>query len=179
MGYPMRSERRAHVERSADAGRGVSDEKSFWLMKSEEHVYSIDDLQRDVRTAWVGVRNYEARNHMRDRMRLGDLILYYHSRANPPGVAGLARVASEPYPDPTQFDPESPYFDEKSSEDDPRWILVDVEFVERFPEAVPLSQIREHEKLQEMVLVKRMRLSVQPVRPDEFEVIRKLGRDEA
>jgi predicted RNA-binding protein with PUA-like domain len=155
----------------------MSEEKSFWLMKSEEHVYSIDDLKSDGCTAWVGVRNYEARNHMRDRMKPGDMILYYHSRANPPGVAGLARVASEPYPDPTQFDPESPYFDEKSSEDDPRWTLVDVEFAERFPEVVPLAAIREHEDLQEMVLVKRMRLSVQPVRVDEFEVIRKLGRE--
>jgi predicted RNA-binding protein with PUA-like domain len=155
----------------------MSDGKNFWLMKSEEHVYSIDDLKRDGRTAWVGVRNYEARNHMRDRTQPGDLILYYHSRANPPGVAGIARVASEPYPDPTQFDPESPYFDETSSEDDPRWTLVDVEFVERFPEVVPLSDIREHGELQEMVLVRRMRLSVQPVRPDEFDVIRELGRE--
>jgi predicted RNA-binding protein with PUA-like domain len=150
-------------------------EKRHWLMKSEEDVYSIDDLERDGKTRWVGVRNYEARNLMRDEMAPGDQILYYHSRAKPPGVVGLARVASEPYPDPTQFDSESPYYDEKATQEEPRWFLVDVEFVERFPRRVPLREIKEREELDEMALVRRMRLSVQPVRPAEFELIREMA----
>jgi predicted RNA-binding protein with PUA-like domain len=149
----------------------------FWLVKSEEDEYSIRDLERDRTTAWTGVRNYEARNLMRDEMKPGDEVLYYHSNASPSGVAGVARVASGPYPDPTQFDPESGYFDEKSTEDEPRWFLVDLEFVEAFPRVVPLPEIKERPELREMVLVKRMRLSVQPVRKGEFEAVRRMGRD--
>jgi predicted RNA-binding protein with PUA-like domain len=151
--------------------------KNHWLMKSEEDVYSIRHLEKDGRTLWDGIRNYEARNNMRDRMSPGDPVLFYHSNASPVGVAGVARVSSEPYPDPTQFDRKSRYFDEKSSRDDPRWWLVDVEFVERFPRVVPLSEIKEHPKLREMVLVKRSRLSVQPVEEGAFEIIRRLGRE--
>ncbi len=147
----------------------------YWLMKSEEDEYSIQDLRRDGKTRWVGVRNYEARNHMRDDMSPGDLILYYHSNARPSGVVGVARVASEPYPDPTQFDPESRYHDEKATRDEPRWFLVDVEFVEEFPRLVPLREITEHPALEEMVLVRRMRLSVQPVREEEYRIIRGLA----
>jgi predicted RNA-binding protein with PUA-like domain len=147
-----------------------------WLMKSEADVYAIDDLERDGTTPWDGIRNYEARNFMRDRMRPGDLVLYYHSNARPPGVAGVARVASEPYPDPLQFDPGSRYHDPKSSEEEPRWILVDVAFEEKFPRLVPLDEIREHPKLQEMPLLTRKRLSVQPVEPEAFRIIRKLGQ---
>lgn len=147
-----------------------------WLMKSEQDVYSIDDLERDGRTYWDGVRNYEARNYMRDEMRPGDLVLYYHSNAKPSGVAGIARVASEPYPDPTQFDPESRYHDEKATEEEPRWYLVDVAFVEKFPALVPLPRIRERPELAEMVLVRRARLSVQPVRAEEFALVREMGR---
>jgi predicted RNA-binding protein with PUA-like domain len=150
--------------------------KNHWLMKSEEDVYSIDHLERDGETLWDGIRNYEARNTMRDRMKPGDLVLFYHSRANPVGVTGVARVSSESYPDPTQFDRKSPYFDEKASKEDPRWWLVDVEFVEKFPRVVPLSEIKDDPELREMVLVKRSRLSVQPVEKGEFEIIRKLGR---
>lgn len=151
-------------------------ERCCWLMKSEEDEYSIRDLERDGRTRWVGVRNYEARNLMRDRMRPGDEILYYHSNAKPSGVAGIARVASEPYPDPTQFDPSSHYHDERATEEEPRWFLVDVEFVEEFPRLVPLSEIRDEPRLSEMVLVNRMRLSVQPVLPDEFEVVKEMAK---
>jgi len=150
-------------------------ERRCWLMKSEEDEYSIQDLERDGRTRWVGVRNYEARNLMRDRMRPGDEILYYHSNAKPSGVAGIARVASDPYPDPTQFDPASRYHDERSTEEEPRWFLVDVEFVEAFPRVVALSEIRDDPRLSEMVLVKRMRLSVQPVRPEEFDLVKELA----
>lgn len=151
-------------------------QRRHWLMKSEEDGYSLSDLERHGKAAWVGVRNYEARNHMRDGMKPGDLVLYYHSNAKPSGVAGIARVASKPYPDPTQFDPESPYHDEKATREEPRWILVDVEFVEHFPRVVPLKEIKEHPDLREMVLVKRMRLSVQPVRKAEFKTIKKLAK---
>ena len=147
---------------------------SYWLMKSEPDVYSIDDLERDGSTMWEGVRNYEARNNMRE-MSEGDLVLYYHSRQSPPGVVGVARVAREAYPDPTQFDEDSPYHDEKSDEDDPRWWLVDVEFVEKLDRTVPLSEIKDEPALSEMVLVNRSRLSVQPVEEEEFEKVKEMG----
>jgi predicted RNA-binding protein with PUA-like domain len=148
---------------------------NYWLMKSEADVYSIDDLARDGVTPWDGIRNYEARNLMRDRMRRGDLILYYHSNTSPPGVAGIARVASEPYPDALQFDPKSTYFDPASTPENPRWILVDVAFEARLPRLVPLDEIRVHPQLQDMTLLKRMRLSVQPVEKRAFEIIRVMG----
>jgi predicted RNA-binding protein with PUA-like domain len=151
--------------------------KRYWLVKSEEDVYPIGKLEEDGRTPWDGIRNYEARNLMRDEMKEGDLVLYYHSNANPPGVVGIARVASKPYPDPLQFDPDSRYHDPKSSEEDPRWILVDLAYEETFPRRVPLQEVRDHPDLGEMVLVNRMRLSVQPVREEEFEIIRGMGRN--
>jgi predicted RNA-binding protein with PUA-like domain len=154
-------------------------ERSYWLVKSEADVYSIDDLREDGTTPWDEIRNYEARNIMRDRMKPGDPVLYYHSNARPSGVVGVARVAGDPYPDPTQFDRESPYFDEKATKGEPRWWLVDVEFVEKFSRVVPLPEIREHPDLEDMVLVKRARLSVQPVRKAEFELIRRMGRNRA
>ena len=104
-----------------------------WLMKSEPGVYSIHDLRRDGRTGWEGVRNYQARNFLRDDAQPGDRVLFYHSNADPPGVAGLARIARAGYPDPTALDPDSDYFDPKASEADPRWYTVDVEFEEAFP----------------------------------------------
>lgn len=152
--------------------------RKYWLMKSEEDVYSIDDLEADGTTRWVGVRNYEARNLMRDKMSPGDRILYYHSNAKPSGVAGIAEVASDSYPDPTQFDSESNYHDEKATPEEPRWYLVDVRFVERFPRVVPLSEIKSEERLSEMVLVNRMRLSVQPVDEKEFEIVREMAQAE-
>ena len=148
-----------------------------WLMKSEPSVYSIQDLERDGSTMWDGVRNYEARNIMRDRMSVGDPVLFYHSAVQPPGVAGVARVASEPYPDPTAFNPDSPSYDEKSHRDDPRWFLVDVAFEEVFPRLVSLAEIRERSELQEMALLKRKRLSIQPVTQEEFEIIRAMARE--
>jgi predicted RNA-binding protein with PUA-like domain len=154
----------------------MSRKQQYWLVKSEADAYSIDDLATDGSTPWDGVRNYEARNLMRDRMRPGDLVLYYHSSATPPGVAGVAKVTSDPYPDALQFDRSSGYHDPKSTRDEPRWILVDVGFVEKFPRLVPLAEIRAHPKLQEMTLLKRNRLSVQPVEPEAFEIIRRMGR---
>lgn len=143
-------------------------------MKSEPEVYSIDDLRRDRRTAWNGVRNYQARNHMR-AMKKGDLVLFYHSSSDPAGVAGVARVVKEAYPDPTQFDRKSEYHDPRSSKDDPRWWLVDVGFVERFPELVTLASIKAEKRLTDMVLVNNSRLSVQPVAEDEYERVRAMA----
>lgn len=150
--------------------------KRYWLMKTEPSVYSIDDLERDGSTCWDGVRNYQARNFMRDEMKKGDMILFYHSNANPPGVAGLARIVEEGYPDHTAFDKTDKHYDPKSSPDSPRWFMVDVEFVEKFSEPIPLKQLGETPGLEEMVVNKRSRLSVQPVRPEEFEIVCKLGR---
>ncbi|HEX7240062.1 MAG TPA: EVE domain-containing protein [Longimicrobiaceae bacterium] len=147
-----------------------------WLLKSEPGSYSIEDLRRDGSTFWDGVRNYQARNFMRDDMRPGDPVLFYHSNSEPTGVAGVARVSRAAYPDPTARDPESPYFDPKAGEEDPRWHMVDVEFVEAFPRVVPLDVLRGTPGLEKMPLVNKSRLSVQPVTPEEFETIVALGR---
>jgi predicted RNA-binding protein with PUA-like domain len=147
-----------------------------WLLKSEPSVYSIDDLERETRTYWDGIRNYQARNLMRDGMKQGDLVLFYHSNAAPAGVAGLAVVAREAYPDFTAWDPDSPYYDEKSTPDNPRWVMVDVTFGEKFSRLVTLDEIKAESALQEMVLVKNSRLSVQPVRPEEFRLISEMSR---
>jgi predicted RNA-binding protein with PUA-like domain len=151
--------------------------RRYWLMKSEPDVYSIEDLQREGRAEWEGVRNYQARNFMRDDMRVGDGVLFYHSNAKPPGVAGIARVCREAYPDHTAFEPTSNYFDPKSERESPRWLMVDVEFVEAFSELIPLDTLRETPGLEEMMVIKRgIRLSVQPVSRKEFDTVAKLGR---
>ncbi len=149
----------------------------YWLMKSEPDVYSIDDLAAEGSTYWDGVRNYQARNFMRDDMKVGDLVLFYHSNASPPGVAGLARVCNEGYPDASAFDSKSKYFDAKSDPDNPRWIHVDIEHVATFPEIVPLSDLKENPALEDMLVVQRgQRLSVQPVDKNHFEeVVRMAG----
>lgn len=148
---------------------------NYWLVKSEPDAYSIDDLARDERSDWHGVRNYQARNLMRDEMAVGDLVLYYHSSTNPPGVAGVAKVVKAGYPDATARDEKSEYYDPKASDDDPRWYMVDIAFVRKFPRYVTLDEIKETKGLDEMVLVKRSRLSVQPVTKKQFEIIEKLG----
>lgn len=148
----------------------------YWLMKSEPDSYSIDHLERDGRTSWEGVRNYQARNFMRDDMKPGDRVLFYHSGANPPGVAGLARVARSAYPDPTALDPRSHYHDPKASEEDPRWYMVDIEFVERFPSFVPIGTLHDTPGLEEMLINRKSRLSVQPVTKAEFDIVTRLGR---
>ncbi len=151
--------------------------RKYWLMKSEPDVYSIDALKKDGTTEWDGIRNYQARNFMRDDMAPGDLVLFYHSNADPPGVAGVARVASDPYPDPTQFDKRSKYYDAKSKKDDPRWMLVDVEFVERFEELVPLGKLKSEKRLSDMLVVRKgQRLSVQPVDKKHFRRVLTLGK---
>jgi len=150
--------------------------KQHWLMKSEENVYSIRDLERDGSTCWEGIRNHEARNIMRDRMKVGDLVLFYHSNANPSGVAGIAKVVREAYPDSFAFDPGSRYHDPNSDPERPRWYMVDLEFVEAFSGMVSLGEIKREAGLTEMVLIKRSRLSVQPVTKEEFKIVRRMGR---
>ncbi|AJY19764.1 MULTISPECIES: EVE domain-containing protein [Burkholderia] len=145
----------------------------FWLMKSEPDEASIDDLAHAPQRTlpWTGVRNYQARNFMRDTMKIGDGVLFYHSSCPEPGIAGLAEVASTPYPDPTQFDPKSPYYDPKSSPESPRWLLVDVRFVKKTP-LVPLAALREHDELADMrVLARGNRLSITPVTRAEWKFI--------
>jgi predicted RNA-binding protein with PUA-like domain len=147
-----------------------------WLLKSEPDVYSIEALRRDQTTHWEGVRNYQARNHLR-AMKLGDLALFYHSNADPPGVAGVVRVCRLAYPDASQFDPESHYHDPGSKPTDPRWSMVDVEFVEALPELVPLEALKADSSLDGMLVRKRgMRLSVQPVEAAHFKRVLKLGK---
>ncbi|MBU9224317.1 EVE domain-containing protein [Burkholderia multivorans] len=145
----------------------------FWLMKSEPDEASIDDLAHAPQRTlpWTGVRNYQARNFMRDTMTIGDGVLFYHSSCPEPGIAGLAEVASTPYPDPTQFDPKSPYYDPKSSPESPRWLLVDVRFVKKTP-LVSLAALREHDELADMrVLARGNRLSITPVTRAEWKFI--------
>ncbi|MCL4651037.1 EVE domain-containing protein [Burkholderia multivorans] len=145
----------------------------FWLMKSEPDEASIDDLAHAPQRTlpWTGVRNYQARNFMRDTMKIGDGVLFYHSSCPEPGIAGLAEVASTPYPDPTQFDPKSPYYDPKSSPESPRWLLVDVRFVKK-TRLVPLAALREHDELADMrVLARGNRLSITPVTRAEWKFI--------
>lgn len=148
--------------------------KKYWLMKSEPDVYSIDDLKRDGSTFWDGVRNYKARNNMRS-MGVGDEVLYYHSNANPPGIVGIARVCREAYPDPTQFDRKSKYHDEKSDPSDPRWSLVDVEYVAHLPNPVGLDDVKNDPALSDMELVRYGRLSVQSVTKAEFDRVKRMG----
>ena len=150
----------------------------FWLMKSEPAECSIDDLAAapQATVPWVGVRNYQARNFMRDAMQVGDGVLFYHSSCAEPGVAGIARVASTAYPDPTQFDPASPYFDAKATPAAPRWLLVDVALVQQTP-LLPLRTMRSRPELATMGLLQRgSRLSITPVtRPEWDAVLHLLG----
>jgi predicted RNA-binding protein with PUA-like domain len=135
----------------------------YWLMKSEPTAYSIDDLARDGREIWDGVRNYQARNYLRE-MQPGDLAFFYHSNAKPPGVAGLMRIVESNVTDPTQFDPNSRYYDPKSTPENPRWQTVTVEFVEKFPHYVSLAELRQHFSEDELPILKRgFRLSVVPL----------------
>jgi predicted RNA-binding protein with PUA-like domain len=147
-----------------------------WLMKTEPDSYSIDDLQRDGRTFWSGVRNYQARNFMRDTMEVGDPVLFYHSGAEPPGVVGIARVVRAGYPDHTARDPDSKGFDPKASDEEPRWYMVDVAFEERFPRLVSISTLRDTPGLEGMPVINKSRLSVQPVTEEEFRIVTELGR---
>lgn len=149
----------------------------YWLMKSEPDVFSIQNLKEKTRSLWDGVRNYQARNFMTQEMKPGDLVLFYHSNAEPPGVAGVAKVSSTAIPDPSQFDKKSKYFDLKATTENPRWHCVEVEFVSEFKIYVPLNQLREEKSLEGLlVLAKGQRLSIQPVSEVHFKKICELGR---
>ena len=150
----------------------------YWLMKSEPSVFSIDDLARAPKqtTSWDGVRNYQARNLLREAA-VGDGVIFYHSSADPPAAVGAATIARAAYPDATQFDAKSDYFDADSKKDEPRWFVVDVKFAEKFPRAVTLAELRANPALEGMVLLRKgSRLSVQPVTAAEWKIVRQLGQ---
>jgi predicted RNA-binding protein with PUA-like domain len=151
--------------------------KRYWLMKSEPTVFGIDHLEKNVTEPWDGVRNYQARNMMRADMKVGDAVLFYHSNAKPPGVAGIAKVCKTGYPDHTAWDKKSKYYDSKTDPANPRWFMVDVEYVEKFADVVPLDTLKVTPGLEDMMVIRRgMRLSIQPATSDEFKIVRKLGR---
>lgn len=150
----------------------------YWLMKSEPETFSIDDLaQRPGQIEpWDGVRNYQARNMMRDEMSDGDLAFFYHSNCQPPGIAGVVTIAGEAYPDPTAFDPRDPHYDPKSDPEDPRWFLVDVGFSRKFQHKVTVDQMRSHPLLANMVTLRRgNRLSITPVTKTEWHTVMQLA----
>jgi len=152
--------------------------KKYWLMKSEPHVFSLEDLKNspDSTTYWDGVRNYQARNFMRDQMKTGDLVLYYHSNCDEPGVVGIAEVVKEAYPDHSSWEQKSKYFDPKSTPENPRWFMVDIKWKQAFKRLVSLREMKESTELQNMRVVQRgQRLSVQPVDKADFDRVVKLG----
>ena len=143
----------------------------YWLMKSEPNAYSIDQLAKDKTTPWTGIRNYQARNFMRDQMSKGDQVLFYHSNCEPPGIVGIAEVCKLAHPDETQFDRKSKYYDEKATRENPRWLHVDIKFVKKLP-LISLDELRKHKALANMrILARGNRLSITPVDPAEFEYI--------
>lgn len=146
---------------------------NYWLFKSEPDVFSFDDLMQapDRRTFWDGVRNYQARNLLRDRVAVGDGVLYYHSNADPQSIVGIARVVRTGYPDPTAFDPTHPHFDPNSKPDNPSWYMVDIEAVTPLPHPLTLPQLKSAKPLERMVLLNNTRLSVQPVTAPEWRAI--------
>lgn len=154
---------------------------NYWLVKSEPGCYSIDMLKEepDQITSWDGVRNYQARNFMRDGMKTGDMVLFYHSVTNP-SVVGVCKVVRESYPDHTAWDPEDDHFDPKSTEENPRWFMVDVQFVEKFPRPLSLKELRQTPGLEGMELLRKgSRLSVMPVDQNEFDIICNLAKEQA
>lgn len=153
--------------------------KHYWLFKSEPEVYSIDDLAADTdqTTLWDGIRNYQARNLLRDDIKAGDGVLFYHSRTQPIGVAGEAKVVRSAYPDPTQYDKKSKYYDAKSTPEVPRWFVVDIQFVAAYQDVILLTDLKQHPDLSEMMVAQKgSRLSVQPVTPAEWKTVRSLAK---
>jgi predicted RNA-binding protein with PUA-like domain len=148
--------------------------KQYWLFKSEPDSFSIDDLKNSPHglSTWDGVRNYQARNMLRDDIKLGDEVLFYHSSTKPPGVAGICRIVKSGYPDPTALDSGSDYFDPRATRDNPIWYAVDVTFVYKFPKLVPLTKLKETPGLEEMMVTKRgSRLSIQLVTAREWKIV--------
>lgn len=151
--------------------------QQYWLMKTEPSVYSIDDLKRDGKTYWEGVHNYQARNMMRDQMKVGDGVLFYHSQVKPMGIYGLAKIASEGYPDPSAFDPDEKYYDPKSDPDNPTWMVVDVAYVAHLDPPVTLDALKQTPGLEKMMVIQRgSRLSIQPVTPEEWKIVLSLTK---
>lgn len=152
----------------------MTTQTNYWLVKTEPDCFSIQDLAKSPKktTFWDGVRNYQARNMLRDQMKAGDRVLVYHSSCDPPAVVGIAKVVREGYPDHTAWDPKSDHFDEKSTKENPRWFMVDIQLESIFDEPIPLNELRTMPELKQMELLKRgSRLSVQPVRAGEFKAI--------
>jgi len=147
---------------------------AHWLLKTEPSTFSIDDLGKKSVEHWDGVRNFQARNNLR-AMRLGEEAFFYHSSAEEKGIAGLCNVVREAYPDDSQFDPNSKYFDPRSTPEEPRWWMPDVGFVRRFPRVITLAELRTVPGLEQMVLLNRSRLSVQPVAEEEWQIIMQLA----
>lgn len=155
----------------------MAERPRYWLMKSEPATFSIQDLQKAPgrKTCWDGVRNYQARNYLR-AMQVGDQVLFHHSNADPPALAGIAQVVREAYPDPTAFDARDGHYDPKSRRENPTWFMVDIHLVRVFPQPIPLDALREVPGLKRMELLRKgSRLSVQPVRPEEWKIILKLA----
>lgn len=147
---------------------------NYWLMKCEPEAYSIEDLEKDQVAFWEGVRNYQARNIMRDQMKPKDLAFYYHSNAKPSGIAGLMEIVSVGYPDETALDEKSKYYDPKAQKDKPIWYGVDVKFIKKLPQVISLKELKEHSTLSQMMVTQKgSRLSVQPVTEKEFNYIRR------
>jgi len=146
--------------------------KQYWLFKTEPDAFSIDDLQEVAQEMWDGIRNYQARNFLRDQISVGDEVFIYHSSCKQVGIAGTAKVVTDAYPDPTQFDPESKYYDPKSDKDKPRWFLVDVSFQKKFPQILSLAELKQNPALKDMQLLKRgNRLSIMPITQQEWQSI--------
>jgi len=144
----------------------------YWLMKSEPDTFSIDDLKRKVTEPWDGVRNYQARNFMRDGMKVGDKIFFYHSNTEVPGIVGIATVASPAYPDESQFNKKSKYYDEKATREEPRWVLIDVKFERKLARIISLEELKNRDELVDMPLVRKgNRLSVMPVAKSDWDFI--------
>jgi predicted RNA-binding protein with PUA-like domain len=151
---------------------------NYWIFKSEPDVYSIDNLEKDKTTFWDGVRNYEARNFLRDKVKKGDLVLFYHSNCDEPAVVGICEVVKEGYPDFTQFDPSNKHFDPKSKKENPTWFMVDVKFVRKLKKPVTLNEMKKNHKLKDIrLLQKGNRLSIIPITEKEYQEILKMSED--
>jgi predicted RNA-binding protein with PUA-like domain len=150
--------------------------KQYWLVKSEPADYSFEQFKKDGKIGWTGVRNYQARNFMRDGMKLGDRVFFYHSSTEPQAIMGVAEVSHESHPDPTQFEPTSDYYDAKSTNEKPTWMMVELKFVEAFKRPVTREELKKTKSLEKMELFRLGRISITPVTEAEFNVICALGR---
>ena len=153
---------------------------NYWLMKSEPETFGIDHLAQlpNKTDCWDGVRNYQARNMMRDEMKKGDLVFFYHSNCTPPGIVGTMKVVKEAYPDHTQFDPDSKYYDPKSSPEKPRWFYVDVKLEKKFKKMIPLEQLKQYPELENMLILRKgNRLSITPITQKEWDFVQNLAKN--